>query len=185
MNVDLVFRSATISWDGVLNAEISRGRDARFAELVHRQSRFVFRLAYAVLRNADDAEDVVQETFLKLFRNDSWLNLKDERAFLARTAWRVAIGRKRRILTCAEERRGNSTPETMAMEDQRTRQIHSLIDSLPERLREPLTLAALQDLTTAEIAAILAKPEGTIRRRIGEARALLKQKWERMDRHVR
>jgi len=44
-------------------------RADRFAELVARQSRFVFRVAWAVLRNAQDAEDVVQETFLKLCRS--------------------------------------------------------------------------------------------------------------------
>jgi DNA-directed RNA polymerase specialized sigma24 family protein len=41
-------------------------REAQFAELVKRQSRFVFRIAWAVLRHAHDAEDVVQEAFLKM-----------------------------------------------------------------------------------------------------------------------
>lgn len=183
--MEFVFRSSTRNWDRVLDAEISRDLETRFAELVSRQSRFVFRLAYAVLRNTDDAEDVVQETFLKLFKNDSWLKIQDERAFLARTAWRIAISCKRRYVAASEERSENSTPETVAMEGQRTRQIHALIDALPEKLRLPLTLSAMQDLATAEIAAILGQPEGTVRRRIGEARALLRQKLERMDRHAR
>src|SRR6266536_854062 len=65
-----------------------------FAALVARQSRFVFRVAYAVLRNSHDAEDVVQETFLKLYRSGRWQNVQDERAFLARTAWRMAVDRR-------------------------------------------------------------------------------------------
>lgn len=190
VNVDLVFRSAvfrseTSNWDLVLEAEISRDLQARFAELVTRQSRFVFRIAYAVLRNADDAEDVVQETFLKLFKNKSWFNMQDERAFLARTAWRIAISRGRRQLIANEDPSESSTPEAIAIEDQRTRGIHALIDSLPKKLREPLTLSALKELTAAEIAATLDQPEGTVRRRISEARALLKQKLERLDRHAR
>ena len=61
------------------------------SELVQRQSRFVFRIAYAMLRNVQDAEDVVQEVFLKLFRSGAWEEMRDERAFLARTAWRMAV----------------------------------------------------------------------------------------------
>src|SRR5271170_453304 len=69
--------------------------DDAFESLVHRQSRFVFRVAYAMLRNAHDAEDVVQETFLNLHRSGAWQQMKDERAFLARTAWRQAVDRIR------------------------------------------------------------------------------------------
>lgn len=68
--------------------------EAEFTELVQRQSRFVFRVAYAVLLNSHDAEDAVQETFLKLYRNGGWRHLDNERAFLARVAWRVAIDRR-------------------------------------------------------------------------------------------
>jgi RNA polymerase sigma-70 factor (ECF subfamily) len=69
-------------------------RETRFAELVERQSRFVYRVAYAVVRNAQDAEDVVQDTFMKLYRLNAWEAIHDERAFLARTAWRLAAGRR-------------------------------------------------------------------------------------------
>jgi RNA polymerase sigma-70 factor (ECF subfamily) len=70
--------------------------DAEFAALVERQARFVFRVAYAVLQNSYDAEDAVQETFLKLFRNRRWQQAENERAFLARVAWRVAVDMRRR-----------------------------------------------------------------------------------------
>jgi len=63
--------------------------DAEFTALVQRQSRFVFRVAYAALLNSHDAEDAVQETFLKLYRNSGWEHIENERAFLARVAWRA------------------------------------------------------------------------------------------------
>ena len=66
-------------------------REASFAGLVERQSRFVFRVAYALLRNSHDAEDAVQETFLKLYRGGAWEAIENERAFLARVAWRIAV----------------------------------------------------------------------------------------------
>ena len=64
--------------------EDAAARESRVAALVHRQSRFVFRIAYALLRNTHDAEDVVQETFLKLYSSGAWEQMNDERAFLAR-----------------------------------------------------------------------------------------------------
>src|SRR5947207_5102949 len=73
----------------------SLSKEARFEALVEAQSRFVFRVVWTVLRNLHDAEDVVQETFLKLYRSGAWLQMEDERAFLARAAWRTAIDRVR------------------------------------------------------------------------------------------
>jgi RNA polymerase sigma-70 factor, ECF subfamily len=50
----------------------------RFADLVGRQSRFVYRVAYVVVRNVQDAEDVVQDLFLKLHRSGAWDQMEDE-----------------------------------------------------------------------------------------------------------
>ena len=186
MDVDLVFRTNIGEWDSLLTQQASRELEVRFAQLVERQSRFVFRVAYAIVRNADDAEDVVQDTFLKLFKNQSWLAMQDERPFLARTAWRVAISRrpKHRELPESVDVDATADPESAAMDAQRVHRLHVLIDALPEKLRRPLALSAIEELCVAEIAAIMDEPEGTVRRRIVEARALLKQKWERMEHHA-
>ena len=66
-------------------------RDEEFAALVERQARLMFRVAYSLLRNVQDAEDAVQEAFLKLYRGEAWRRMEDEKAFLARTVWRVAL----------------------------------------------------------------------------------------------
>lgn len=71
---------------GLAQVEDAVTRDERFAVLVRRQARFVFRVAYAILRNVQDADDAVQETFLKLYRSQRWDCIEDERAFLARIA---------------------------------------------------------------------------------------------------
>jgi RNA polymerase sigma-70 factor, ECF subfamily len=76
------------------SAEAGRENDG-FTRLVERQSRFAFRVAYAVVRNPQDAEDVVQETFLSLFRSGAWQQMHDEKAFLARAVWRQAVDRLR------------------------------------------------------------------------------------------
>ena len=67
------------------------GREERFEEMVARQSRFMFKVALGLLRNKQDAEDAVQEAFLKLYRGEAWLRMENEKGFLARTVWRVAL----------------------------------------------------------------------------------------------
>jgi len=84
--VELVARTAASEWDSLRIRETPRDTEARFALLVESQSRFVFGIAYAILRNVEDAEDIVQDTFLKLFRSGAWKDMKNEQAFLARMA---------------------------------------------------------------------------------------------------
>ena len=166
--------------------------EAEFTALVQRQSRFVFRVAYAVLLNAHDAEDAVQETFLKLYRNGGWQSLDNERAFLARVAWRVAVDRRPRASRSSFHLESDSAPldtmpshvpgpEQTAVAANQNAMVHSMIDALPEDLRLPLVLSAFDELNSREIAAILAIPEGTVRTRLQRARTLLRQKIAAID----
>jgi RNA polymerase sigma-70 factor, ECF subfamily len=154
-------------------------RAARFKELVERQARFVFKVAWAILRNPQDAEDVVQETFLKIYRNNAWERMRDERAFLARTSWRLAVDRvraRRRALPESEPPEPSATPEQAVMAANWPATVHSLVDALPEQLRQPLVLSGIDELSSPEIAAVMGIPEGTVRTRIMRARQILKQK---------
>jgi RNA polymerase sigma-70 factor, ECF subfamily len=153
--------------------------DARFTELVERQSRFVFKVAWAILRNPQNAEDIVQETFLKLYRNRAWEGIENERAFLARVAWRLAVDKlraRRGQPVPADSPEPSATPEQAAVAKNRTAILHRLVDALPEDLRQPLALSAIKEMTSPEIASILGVPEGTVRTRIMRARQILKQK---------
>jgi len=163
-------------------------REDLFRELVHRQSRFVFRVAYAVLRNVHDAEDAVQDTFLKLYRSGAWQEMQDERAFLARSAWRIAVDKlpKRAQNTSQDDAdllepvSSKPTPEQAAMAADSRRLVHQLIDSLPEELRQPLALSTVEELSSVEIAAVMSIPEGTVRTRLMRARGILKEKLAAM-----
>lgn len=150
--------------------------DEAFALLVARQSRFVFRVAYAVLRNAPDAEDVVQDTFFKLHRSGAWRQMEDERAFLARAAWRLAVDRIPRQRVALEAVQPVASHEQSIVDQDLAATVHRLIDALPEELRQPLALSALEELNSREIAGILGIPEGTVRTRLMRARQLLKEK---------
>lgn len=179
---------------------MTTGPDAEFTALVERQARFVFQVAYAVLLNAHDAEDAAQETFLKLYRNHGWRNAQNERAFLARVAWRTAIDMRRGAATArtsASDPLSASDaafdipsprpgPEQTLLEANQQAVVHSMIDALPEELRVPLALSATSELTSREIASILGIPDGTVRTRLQRARQMLLQKLAAMQetRHV-
>ncbi len=150
-----------------------------FAGLVRRQSRLVFRVAYSVLHNIHDAEDVTQETFLKLYRRGSWKNIGDERAFLARIAWRTAIDRRPKPQSTFDEvdlASGCETPEQMALRSDWNSTVHELIDALPRELRQALVLAATEEFTSHQIAEIIGVPDGTVRTRLQRARQILRTK---------
>lgn len=169
---------------------LTRDEEAAFTALVHRQSRFVFRVVYAVLLNAHDAEDAVQEIFLKLYKNGAWRDAKNEQAFLARVAWRVALDRRRAenpretaadpdSLSEAESRQNG--PEQALVDANQHAVVHAMIDALPEELRLPLVLSASEELNSREIGAILRIPEGTVRTRLQRARQLLRERLANLN----
>lgn len=162
--------------------------EAKFTALVERQSRFAYRVAYAVLLNTQDAEDTVQETFLKLYRHSGWQQAKNERAYIARVAWRTAIDRRRASHPAASEPEAaleiaspHPGPEHTFLAADHHCRIHSLIDALPEELRLPLVLSAFDDLNSRLIAGILNIPEGTVRTRLQRARQLLREKLAALE----
>lgn len=157
-------------------------RNDPFAELVHRQSRFVFSVALAILRNPHDAEEAVQETFLRIYRNSAWKEIRDERAFLARAAWRIAVSRLPRNRTeepASEIPSREPGPEDALLQAEKIAVVHRLVDALPEELRQALALSAIEELSSRDIAEIMGVAEGTVRTRVLRARRILKQKLAR------
>jgi RNA polymerase sigma-70 factor, ECF subfamily len=164
--------------------------DAEFTALVRRQSRFVFRVAYAVLLNSHDAEDAVQEIFLKLYRNRAWQNAGNERAFLARVAWRVSLDLRPRssplsasadFVSVDDHPSRHPGPDQALLEANQRATVHAMIDALPQELRVPLMLSAFDELNSREIGEILGIPEGTVRTRLQRARQVLRQKLTSLE----
>jgi RNA polymerase sigma-70 factor (ECF subfamily) len=163
-------------------AERESRRRAVLEEMADRHGRFVYRVAYALVRNAADAEDVAQETFLQVLRGSPERTIADERGYLARVAWRLAVRRCRFPLPherseelLREVKAPGHSPEEAALQGDLENWLHCRIGELPEKLRQPLALAALGELKLVEIAQILGLPEGTVRRRIHTARQKLKE----------
>ena len=162
-------------------------REHEFSGIVERQTRFMFRVAYGLLRNVQDAEDVVQETFLKLYRGNAWRQMKDERAFLARTVWRMALDRAPKAadriddVATMELAAGGRSPESGIVDQDERALLRRLIDGLPDELRQPLLLSAVEEMTSREVAVVMGIPEGTVRTRVMRARAELKKRFAGME----
>lgn len=154
------------------------------ARVVQTHAAMMYRVAYALLRHPQDAEDAVQDALLKLHRGGGLRSedVRDEKAYLARTVWRAAYDRlQARVVpvddTTAEGRLRDErpTPEQTVAETDQKRLLHQLIDQLPEELRQPLLLSAIEELNSREIAAAIDIPEGTVRTRLMRARERLRE----------
>jgi RNA polymerase sigma-70 factor (ECF subfamily) len=158
--------------------------DRAIAALVEQYAQPLYRVAFSVLRNAAEAEDAVQETFLRVLKNRNKLHeLRDARVWLIRITWNVVLDRKRRSKTRPETDDIADMARTLPCRDIGSEaatiasvehcRILTLIDRLPAKEREALLLSAVDELTTAEIASVLATSESSIRSRLYRARLLL------------
>ena len=180
---------------------ISRGKDeARDAErtqaeatheaiaaLVQEHSRLVYRIAYAALRQHQDAEDATQETFLRVLRYRSTLaGVEDLKTWLARIAWRVAVERSKRRKVRESSIDDETSPLDLASEapiadaqleqSQTTAILEKLVQALPKKLRQPLILSTVEQMSPRQAAAVLGINESAFRSRIFRARQILKEK---------
>ena len=152
--------------------------------LVAEYSTALYRVAYSVTRNAAEAEDAVQETFLRVLRHREKLaEIRDVRVWLVRITWNVVLDKKRRSKARPETEDVADLMRTLSADgpgaDQHVissqvyARILALIDELPRKEREALLLSAVEELSTAQIAEVLSTTESSIRSRIFRARQQL------------
>lgn len=157
--------------------------DVEFDRKLRECCRLAFRVAFAVLRQREEAEDVAQDTLLRVHREVSGLrNPKSLDAWVVRVAWRLAIDRQR---SSRRRERGEQsaarfdpgfTAEELAASGEFERAFHSALDELPDKFRAVLVLAAIHGYETAEVARLLELPEGTVKSRLHHARKKLAEK---------
>jgi RNA polymerase sigma-70 factor, ECF subfamily len=149
--------------------------------LVAEYSTTLYRVAFSVTRNAAEAEDAVQETFLRVLKHQAQISeIRDLRVWLVRIVWNVVLDKKRRAKTrpegedIADHARTLASParsaDQEAVSSEQYARILQLIDRLPNKEREALLLSAMQELSTVEIATVLGTTESSVRSRIFRAR---------------
>lgn len=160
------------------------------AALVDQYATTLYRVAFSVLRNASDAEDAVQEAFLRVLRHRDTLDeVRDHRVWLIRIVWNIVLDRKRRAKTRPEtddiSELARVLPATGLSADERAAavqhhaQILKLVELLPTKEREVLVLSAFEELNSVEIAEVLGITESSVRSRLFRARNLMAEMLQR------
>jgi RNA polymerase sigma-70 factor (ECF subfamily) len=156
--------------------------EAGFGERVAENQRRVFQIAYGVLGNSADAEDVSQEAFLRAYQKFDSLREADKfRAWVNRIVFRLALNRQRGYRRRLVRDTAWQITETRAMIDgakdveQRVmlERLRKEIERLPRKFRSVLQLSLVEGMDAADVGAVLGIPEGTVRSRAHTARKLL------------
>jgi RNA polymerase sigma-70 factor, ECF subfamily len=153
---------------------------------VREHARLVYRIAHSVLRNHHDAEDATQETFLRVLRYRRKLEgVREQRTWLARIAWRTAVERRSKgneipfdeVSEMVTSIRSSPTPaDQLLLGAEMSRVVGSLMATLPDKLRDPLTLSTLEEMTPADIGEVLGINEAAVRSRLFRARQIMREK---------
>ena len=157
------------------------------AALVEMYSTLLFRVAHSVLRSQAEAEDVVQDVFVRVLEHRRSLSaVRDMRVWLIRIAWNLAIDRRRRISPDQMDERfarqlaAKSVAADEAIgEAQRMRLVLRELERLPKGERHVLLLSVVEELGTAELAEVLGRSESAVRALLFRARTRLRERLEK------
>jgi RNA polymerase sigma-70 factor, ECF subfamily len=186
-------QAAPASTDADLVARVHRGDGSAFELIMRRHNRRLFRLARSLLRDDAEAEDVLQEAYVRAYAKLG--GLTDPQAlpaWLARIVANEALGRLRTAahVVSLEEHRAREEgeddpvddlaadqpdPERLAASGELGRLLEAAVDALPEEFRAVFVLREVEGLSTAETAACLALRPGTVKTRLHRARLQLQE----------
>lgn len=187
----MALQDAGLPADEELLRQIVAGNRMAFTTLVNRHARRFYACAYRVLMNAEDAEDVVQEAFLKLWTGKAkWQEGKGAKF----TTWfyRIVVNQAVDLASSASRRRHSALPETLAddgddgaetslLRGEEGRHVQEALAELPERQRAAVMLFYAEEMSQKEVAEILNITPKAVESLVGRAKITLK---ERMKHYV-
>jgi RNA polymerase sigma factor (sigma-70 family) len=168
------------------------GKAQRFREAALPHLDDVYTLARYLLRNADDAEDAVQECYLRALKHfDSYRGpaMKPWLFAILRNVCRAEFARRSSSPTADIDElpedaaqtplwhEAQETPETQMLRQRDASAVRNLVTALAEPFRETFVLRVVHNLSYREIADIVAAPVGTVMSRLARARAMLRSAW--------
>jgi RNA polymerase sigma-70 factor (ECF subfamily) len=172
-----------------------RGEREAFDELFDDYLPFVYNLAVRLLNDPEAAQDVVQETFVRVYQNlsrfsgrsrlSTWIyrivvNLcLDERRRQSRQPETVSAEEEEETLRWLEQLPDEDPgPEARTLQEERHRVLWQAVQRLPEPFRATLILCDLEEWSYSEAAEVLGVAEGTVKSRLNRARKMLRQELE-------
>ena len=171
----------------VLSSMESSRTEIDLATLVETYSSLLFRVVHSVVRSQSEAEDVVQDVFVRVLEHRrSLADVREMRVWLIRIAWNLALDRRRRIRPeqfdegFAEGLVAKNQPADDALNQAREmRSVLHEMERLPRAERHVLLLSAIEELGTAEMAEVLGRSESAVRALLFRARTRLRERLER------
>jgi RNA polymerase sigma-70 factor (ECF subfamily) len=171
------------------NAEQDRARRFRDAALPYLDDAYA--LARYLMRNPADAEDAVQECYLRALRHfDSYRGpaMKPWLLTILKNVCYAEFARRGKHETPSDFTEGEpaedpvwqepqSTPEAVMLRQQDDATVRRLVEALPGPFREAIVLREINDLSYQEIAEVAGVPVGTVMSRLNRARAMLRAAW--------
>ena len=170
---------------GLIRAAQS-GDDEAFGRIVRHYQRAVYRVAYGLVRNAGDADDLAQETFVRAWQAIGRFRVGEPLyPWLARIAVNQAMSlfrrRRRRpetplepLLEAGRQWGGGDDPADQAADRDRAAHLEAALAELSHEHQSVLVLRAVEGLSYEEIANVLGVPAGTVMSRLSRARAELR-----------
>lgn len=140
-----------------------------------RHVRAIYRVCYAFMKNAQDAEDCTEDTFVRaMISNVSFENERHERSWLTTTAMNICKDKlkhwwRQKVTPIDEE-----IEQTVATEADSKSEVVAAVMALPVKYKEVVWLHYYEGYQTDEIAAMLKRPASTVRNQLRDARAKLK-----------
>jgi len=182
--------------DGELLERARQGDAPAFRMLIRLHDKHLYRIARSVLSDDQEAEDAVQETFIRMFTGlRDFRGTASLRTWLTRIVLNEAIRRRRRrrpgvdltALQAVQERSPrplyssaltarDRDPERAAAQNQIRKMLEKAIDELPVAFRVVLIMRDVEEVSTAETAKLLGLREETVKTRLHRARRLLRER---------
>jgi RNA polymerase sigma-70 factor (ECF subfamily) len=166
------------------------GKSDRFKQLALPHLDEIYTLARYLLRNASNADDAVQECYLRAFRHfDKYRGpaIKPWLMAILRNVCHAAYSDNTRLVYGADNSEDGSpdplwredaeTPEQAMARGQQSKTMRRLIGELPPEFREVIVLREINDLAYRDIAIVIEAPIGTVMSRLARARAMLRAAW--------
>jgi len=182
----------TISDDDVVS-RVRAGETGLYEMLMRRYNQRLFRVIRSVVMNDDEAEDVLQEAWVRAYEHlDQFAGRASFSTWVTRIAFHEALARTRKnrrwtplenpegeIMAEAERRQTTAeTPEMQAERSQLGRMLQAAVDALPETYRSVFVLREVEQLSTTETAECLELSEEAVKTRLHRSRALLRRDLE-------